>query len=149
MPAEFEEKQRNATSKAAELAGEGNCSIRYTRILACGFAELLIFFSHSPGKIEREEGDRQRERERKREREREREREMKTLYDRLLVIGMDVRRVISEPTAAALAYGLHKKKGVESVVVVDLGKSFCFVVCSLYVPFSSAFPSAIFVVCSS
>lgn len=36
--------------------------------------------------------------------------------------GMEVRRVISEPTAAALAYGLHKKKGVESVVVVDLGE---------------------------
>lgn len=35
--------------------------------------------------------------------------------------GMEVRRIISEPTAAALAYGLHKKKGVESVVVVDLG----------------------------
>ncbi|CAJ0945938.1 unnamed protein product, partial [Mesorhabditis belari] len=35
--------------------------------------------------------------------------------------GMEVRRVISEPTAAALAYGLHKKKGVEDVVVVDLG----------------------------
>ncbi|KHJ87895.1 DnaK family protein [Oesophagostomum dentatum] len=37
------------------------------------------------------------------------------------IAGMEVRRVISEPTAAALAYGLHKKKGVESVVVVDLG----------------------------
>lgn len=36
--------------------------------------------------------------------------------------GMEVRRVISEPTAAALAYGLHKKKGVENVVVVDLGE---------------------------
>uniref|UniRef100_W6NBY1 Heat shock 70 kDa protein 13 n=1 Tax=Haemonchus contortus TaxID=6289 RepID=W6NBY1_HAECO len=35
--------------------------------------------------------------------------------------GMEVRRVISEPTAASLAYGLHKKKGVESVVVIDLG----------------------------
>ncbi|CAI2340229.1 unnamed protein product [Caenorhabditis sp. 36 PRJEB53466] len=35
--------------------------------------------------------------------------------------GMEVRRVISEPTAAALAYGLHKKQGVENVVVVDLG----------------------------
>lgn len=35
--------------------------------------------------------------------------------------GMEVRRVISEPTAAALAYGLHKKKGVENVVVIDLG----------------------------
>uniref|UniRef100_A0A1I7XZP2 Heat shock 70 kDa protein 13 n=1 Tax=Steinernema glaseri TaxID=37863 RepID=A0A1I7XZP2_9BILA len=35
--------------------------------------------------------------------------------------GMEVRRIISEPTAAALAYGLHKKKGVEYIVVVDLG----------------------------
>ncbi|VDM53835.1 unnamed protein product [Angiostrongylus costaricensis] len=35
--------------------------------------------------------------------------------------GMEVRRVISEPTAAALAYGLHEKKGVENVVVIDLG----------------------------
>ncbi len=30
-------------------------------------------------------------------------------------------RVINEPTAAALAYGLHKKQGVQFVVVVDLG----------------------------
>ncbi|KJH41877.1 DnaK family protein [Dictyocaulus viviparus] len=36
--------------------------------------------------------------------------------------GMEVRRVISEPTAASLAYGLHKKKGVETVVVIDLGE---------------------------
>ncbi|KAL3994341.1 Hsp70 family protein [Acanthocheilonema viteae] len=35
--------------------------------------------------------------------------------------GMESRRVISEPTAAALAYGLHKKKNVEYIVVVDLG----------------------------
>ena len=35
--------------------------------------------------------------------------------------GFNVRRIISEPTAAALAYGLHKKKGVEYIVVVDLG----------------------------
>ncbi|VDM40938.1 unnamed protein product [Toxocara canis] len=35
--------------------------------------------------------------------------------------GMEVRRVISEPTAAALAYGLHKKKGVDYILVVDLG----------------------------
>ncbi|EFO86135.1 CRE-STC-1 protein [Caenorhabditis remanei] len=39
---------------------------------------------------------------------------------------MEVRRVISEPTAAALAYGLHKKQGVENVVVVDLGTFFIF-----------------------
>uniref|UniRef100_A0A0R3RH60 Heat shock 70 kDa protein 13 n=1 Tax=Elaeophora elaphi TaxID=1147741 RepID=A0A0R3RH60_9BILA len=35
--------------------------------------------------------------------------------------GMESRRVISEPTAAALAYGLHKKKDVEYIAVVDLG----------------------------
>ncbi|KAK6113612.1 Hsp70 family protein [Brugia pahangi] len=35
--------------------------------------------------------------------------------------GMESRRVISEPTAAALAYGLHKKKDVQYIVVVDLG----------------------------
>ncbi|GMR37210.1 hypothetical protein PMAYCL1PPCAC_07405 [Pristionchus mayeri] len=38
-----------------------------------------------------------------------------------VMAGMEARRVISEPTAAALAYGLHKKKGVEHIVVVDLG----------------------------
>ena len=36
-------------------------------------------------------------------------------------LGMEVRRMISEPTAAALSYGLHKKKNVEYIVVVDLG----------------------------
>ena len=35
--------------------------------------------------------------------------------------GLEVRRVISEPTAAALAYGLDKKQGVEYILVVDLG----------------------------
>jgi len=34
---------------------------------------------------------------------------------------MGVKRIISEPTAAALAYGLHKKKGVEYIIVIDLG----------------------------
>lgn len=35
--------------------------------------------------------------------------------------GIKVLRVINEPTAAALAYGLHKKDGVKNVMVVDLG----------------------------
>lgn len=35
--------------------------------------------------------------------------------------GFNVWRVISEPTAAALAYGLDKKKSVTFVIVVDLG----------------------------
>ncbi|XP_033119286.1 heat shock 70 kDa protein 13-like [Anneissia japonica] len=35
--------------------------------------------------------------------------------------GIEVLRLINEPTAAALAYGLHGKEGVENVLVVDLG----------------------------
>ncbi|XP_002733972.2 heat shock 70 kDa protein 13-like [Saccoglossus kowalevskii] len=35
--------------------------------------------------------------------------------------GINVLRVINEPTAAALAYGLHKKETVSNVMVVDLG----------------------------
>ena len=35
--------------------------------------------------------------------------------------GLEVLRVINEPTAAALAYGLHKKTGLHNVLVVDLG----------------------------
>ena len=37
------------------------------------------------------------------------------------VAGLEVMRVINEPTAAALAYGLHKKTGLQNVLVVDLG----------------------------
>ena len=35
--------------------------------------------------------------------------------------GIEVLRLINEPTAAAMAYGLHKKEGVSNVMVVDLG----------------------------
>lgn len=35
--------------------------------------------------------------------------------------GLEVLRVINEPTAAALAYGLHKKEGVDYIMIVDLG----------------------------
>ncbi|MBK9333369.1 MAG: molecular chaperone DnaK [Ignavibacteria bacterium] len=37
------------------------------------------------------------------------------------IAGLDVKRIINEPTAAALAYGLDKKKTNEKVVVYDLG----------------------------
>jgi len=37
------------------------------------------------------------------------------------IAGFDVKRVINEPTAAALAYGLDKKKGVQKIAVYDLG----------------------------
>ena len=35
--------------------------------------------------------------------------------------GLKVLRVINEPTAAALAYGLHKKPGISTVIVIDFG----------------------------
>ena len=35
--------------------------------------------------------------------------------------GVTVARVLEEPTAAALAYGLHKKEGVEKILVYDFG----------------------------
>ncbi len=37
------------------------------------------------------------------------------------IAGLDVKRIINEPTAAALAYGLDKKKKNEKVAVYDLG----------------------------
>ena len=37
------------------------------------------------------------------------------------IAGLDVKRIINEPTAAALAYGLDKKKENEKVAVFDLG----------------------------
>ena len=38
-----------------------------------------------------------------------------------LIAGLEVKRIINEPTAAALAYGLDKKKGDQKIVVYDLG----------------------------
>ncbi len=35
--------------------------------------------------------------------------------------GVTIARVLEEPTAAALAYGLHKKDGVEKILVYDFG----------------------------
>jgi molecular chaperone DnaK len=35
--------------------------------------------------------------------------------------GVKIARVLEEPTAAALAYGLHKKEGVEKILVYDFG----------------------------
>ena len=37
------------------------------------------------------------------------------------IAGLDVKRIINEPTAAALAYGLNKGKGDSTVAVYDLG----------------------------
>ncbi|MCO3374409.1 molecular chaperone DnaK, partial [Pseudomonas aeruginosa] len=36
------------------------------------------------------------------------------------IAGLDVKRIINEPTAAALAYGLDKAKGDHTVIVYDL-----------------------------
>src|SRR5574341_2546196 len=37
------------------------------------------------------------------------------------IAGLDVKRIINEPTAAALAFGMDKKKGDTKIVVYDLG----------------------------
>ena len=37
------------------------------------------------------------------------------------IAGLDVKRIINEPTAAALAYGLDKEKGSHKILVYDLG----------------------------
>lgn len=37
------------------------------------------------------------------------------------IAGLDVKRIINEPTAAALAYGLDKQKGERTIAVYDLG----------------------------
>ena len=37
------------------------------------------------------------------------------------IAGLEVKRIINEPTAAALAYGLDKKRGDTKIVVYDLG----------------------------
>ena len=37
------------------------------------------------------------------------------------IAGLDVKRIINEPTAAALAYGLDKSKGDKTIAVYDLG----------------------------
>jgi molecular chaperone DnaK len=37
------------------------------------------------------------------------------------ICGFDVKRVFNEPTAAALAFGLDKKKGIRKIAIYDLG----------------------------
>merc|ERR1711992_310392 len=37
------------------------------------------------------------------------------------ISGMTIMRIINEPTAAAIAYGLDKKEGEKNVLVLDLG----------------------------
>ena len=37
------------------------------------------------------------------------------------IAGLEVKRIINEPTAAALAFGLDKKKGDRKIAVYDLG----------------------------
>jgi heat shock protein 5 len=38
-----------------------------------------------------------------------------------VIAGLDVLRIINEPTAAAIAYGMDKKSGEKNVIVFDLG----------------------------
>ena len=37
------------------------------------------------------------------------------------IAGLEVERIINEPTAAALAYGLDKKEDEQKIIVYDLG----------------------------
>lgn len=37
------------------------------------------------------------------------------------IAGLNVMRIINEPTAAAIAYGLDKKEGEKNILVFDLG----------------------------
>ncbi len=37
------------------------------------------------------------------------------------IAGLDVKRIINEPTAAALAYGMDKQRGDKTIIVYDLG----------------------------
>ncbi|AFK07707.1 chaperone protein DnaK [Mesotoga prima MesG1.Ag.4.2] len=38
-----------------------------------------------------------------------------------IIAGLEVQRIINEPTAAAVAYGIDKKKGDKKIIVYDLG----------------------------
>ena len=41
--------------------------------------------------------------------------------------GLDVWRVIQEPTAAAMAYGLHEEEGIQMVCKITyIGRKICF-----------------------
>lgn len=42
-------------------------------------------------------------------------------YEAFKAAGFSVARVVEEPTAAALAYGLHRKEGVDYILVYDFG----------------------------
>jgi molecular chaperone DnaK (HSP70) len=38
-----------------------------------------------------------------------------------LIAGLNIKRIINEPTAAAIAYGLDKKSGETNVLIFDCG----------------------------
>ena len=42
-----------------------------------------------------------------------------------LISGLEVLRIINEPTAAAIAYGMDKKQGEKNIIVFDLGGGTC------------------------
>ena len=47
-----------------------------------------------------------------------------SLQDAGRIAGLDVKRIINEPTAAALAYGLDKSGDGKIIAVYDLGGAF-------------------------
>ena len=44
-----------------------------------------------------------------------------------VIAGLNVVRIINEPTAAAIAYGLDKKGAEKNILVFDLGGGECLV----------------------
>jgi hypothetical protein len=51
-------------------------------------------------------------------------------FEAFKLAGVKVARVLEEPTAAALAYGLHKKEGVEKILVYDFVSTSVQCVCT-------------------
>lgn len=49
------------------------------------------------------------------------EQQRKATEEAATLANLKVLRFINEPTAAAMAYGLHQKKGVNAIMVFDFG----------------------------
>ena len=46
---------------------------------------------------------------------------VKQLKDAGKIAGLNVLRIINEPTAAVIAYGIDKKEGEKNVLIFDMG----------------------------
>ena len=60
------------------------------------------------------------------------------------IAGLDVKRIINEPTAAALAYGLDNEKEQKIMVIINISEILRAAVCATII----SFPSLLIAVCS-